>query len=679
MKRLGAAVFCFATIAAGEDFVVFHNLTETPQKQLTAYLNSIGLKELNQRAAEIAAIRTTEDVRRRQQIVREKILALIGGLPNYHGALNTREAGVLSHEDYRIEKVIYESLPKFYVTANVYVPTHGTPPFPAVLMPVGHYDGGKEGERPVAIGLAQKGFIALEYDPIGQGERFQYYDADTGASKIGGTTQEHSHANAATLLIGDSVARYRIFDGIRGIDYLLSRKDVDPQRIGCMGCSGGGTLTTYISALDPRVKVAAPACYINAWQDLLATLGPQDGEQSFPRFLAEGLDIPDYIELFAPKPWLIASTRDDFFPLAGAKRAYEEAKRFYSVLGAEDRIAWFVGPGGHGVPLVSREAIFAWFIKWLKNGEGDPKAAPVKLDPPDRLLCTPTGQVATSLGGETVFTLNKARAKEILALHDPVSAAEIRRLAAINIQPGGPAPPLRIHNTYSRAGYKLEVVSYESETGIQIPGLILSPASPGRRAAVLVADSRDKNTIAAPGGDLEDLANAGYVVFAVQPRGMPETRQRRSGFLGDYGDAARAYVVGKTLVGMRAEDLIHAVDYLCSRSDVDRAKIIGFGQGSLGVPLLHAALLDNRMARIVLQETLASYRLAVDQPIHRDLYDVLIPGVLKKYDLPEVVAALAPRPVVLLNPVDQLGRPLRAQGQYRASGEPLHTFLPPAP
>ena len=437
--KIALLVALLSSVSAvrAQDLVVFPNPADAPQAQLTSYLNAIGKKELAARSAEIAGLKTRADAERRQQVVREKLLRLIGGLPTVHGPLHTRTAGVLKHDDYRIEKIIYESQPGFYVPANVYVPAQGSGPFPAVLMPVGHYDGGKEGERLVAVGLARKGFVALEYDPIGQGERIQYYDPETRASKVGGSTTEHSHANLQTLAIGETVARYRIWDGIRGIDYLISRKDVDAQRIGCMGCSGGGTLTTYISALDPRVKVAVPACYINSWLALLEGPGPQDGEQVFPHFLSEGLDIADYIELFAPKPWLIESTKDDFFPLEGARQAYEDAKRFYSLFGAEDHLQWFVGPGGHGVPLVSREALFAFFIKWLGNGKGDPTESPVKLDNPKDLLCTPTGQVADSLGGETVYTLNKKRAVEMIAPHGNIPAdrlvADIRELTGIAI------------------------------------------------------------------------------------------------------------------------------------------------------------------------------------------------------------------------------------------------------
>lgn len=650
-----------ATALHAEDFVVFREPGTTTREQLTRYLNGIGFRQLERRDREVAQIRTRDQAEARKKIVREKILGLIGGLPETRAPLNVRESGTLDRGDYRIEKIVYESLPRFYVPANIYVPARGSGPFPAILMPVGHGEDGKAGQRQIAVGLALKGFIVLAYDPLGQGERVQYYDPDLRASKVGGPTAEHSHANGHTLLIGDNVARYRIWDGMRGIDYLLTRKDVDPNRIGCTGCSGGGTLTTYISALDDRVKVAAPSCYINSWQALLAGPGPQDAEQTFPNFLSEGLNIADYVELFAPKPWLIASTVEDFFPLEGARQTYEESRRVYGVYGAADRLQWFIGPGGHGVPKQSREAIYGWFLKWLKNSDADPQEPPFQVDRPEDLLCTPTGQVADSLGGETVFTLNRKRAADLIPPKRPLDRArliaDVRSLASITVQPGGRPPDLTVHRRVPRDGYTIDVVSFEAERSIEVPGLVLVPNRPGPYTAVLVVDPRPKQALAAPGGDLEELVKAGSLVFAIQPRGVPEMPgSGRTSTLGDYSMAMRAAVVGKNLLGMRVEDIIRATDYLSSRQDVS-GRVVAIGRGACALPLLHAALLDDRIARIVLEEALASYRAAVDRPIHRNLYDVAIPGVLRKYDLDEIVAALSPRPVVFINPVDALGRP----------------------
>jgi cephalosporin-C deacetylase-like acetyl esterase len=662
--RMSGTVLLAALCAAGaqgQELVVFPNPADAPPAQLKRYLNGIGHEQLRARDRELAQVKTRDDMERRKKVIREKILRLVGGLPDFRGPLNVKAIGTLRHEDYRIEKIVYESLPGFYIPANVYVPTTSGGPFPAVLMPVGHYDSGKGGERETAVGLAKKGFVVLKYDPIGQGERIQYYDPEQKASKVGGSTDEHSHANGHTMLIGDNVARYRIWDGMRGIDYLVSRKDVDAKHIGCTGCSGGGTLTSYISVLDDRVKVAAPSCYITSWQALLDGPGPQDAEQSFPRFLAEGLNFGDYLEAFAPKPWLSLSTKEDFFPLEGARQTYEEAKRIFALYGAEDRVGWFVGPGGHGTPLVSREAIYAWFVKWLKNGKGNGTEPKIDLDAAEDLLCTPTGQVMDSLGGETVFSLNKKRAAALIADRRPADVVKaVRAVAAISVAPGGAAPRVTVASSVNRDGYRLDLVALETEGGIRLPGLLAVPAAAGRKPAVLIADVTPNRTLAQPGGDLDELAKAGYVVFAIKPRGIPETpaAQSRPSPVANQDTAALANIVGKTLVGMRAEDIIRAVDYLGSRPDVDPARLAAAGRGALGVALLHAAVLDQRIRRVVLQDTLALYRLAVERPLHRGLYDVALPGVLLHYDLDELVGALAPRPVAIVAPVDALGVPM---------------------
>ncbi len=661
-----------------QDLTVFKTPDSAPTVQLTRYLNGIGLRQLQQRSQEIARITTKDEMERRKKAVREKMLRLLGGLPDYRGPLNVKEIRSYDRGDYRMENIVYESLPGFYVPANVYRPGKGTGPFPAILMPVGHSARGKDGERVTAISLARKGFVVLKFDPIGQGERLQYYDPEMKASKAGGPTSEHSHAHGHTMLVGENIARYRIWDGMRGIDYLVSRKDVDPNRIGCTGCSGGGTLTTYISALDDRVKAAAPACYITSWEELLNKLEPQDAEQNFTRFLAEGLNIADFVELFAPKPWLSLNTIEDFFPLEGARQTYMEARRIFALYGAEDRLGWFIGPGGHGVPPPSREAIYAWFIKWLKNGDGDPREAPVDLDPYENILCTKTGQVSDSLGGETVFSINRKRAAELMPSKQPVAriadlaslrkrlVAAIRDVAGVELQPGGPVPAVRIHDSVERDGYRADVVSLRPERGIRLAGVLLVPDAAGRKPAVLVADSRAKQVTAREGGELEVLVKAGHVVFVVQPRGVSEeaSAQPRSG-MGDQTTYALAEVVGKTVVGMRAEDLIRAVDYLASRDDVDAGRISGFGQGALGVPMLHAAVLDERISRLVLQETPALYRLFIDNPMYRDVYEVGITGVLRQYDLDDLLVALSPRPVMVLNPADALGDPLLRLNEFR--------------
>jgi dienelactone hydrolase len=652
--------------AEPDPWIVFPRAGEGPRDQLKRQLTEEALRHLGDRERRMAALRTRAEAEERQRVVRARLLRLLGGLPEEKTPLRTRVVGGETREGYRYEKIIFESQPGFPVTANVYVPVEGAGPFPAILMPVGHSPEGKEGERTTAIGLARKGFVVLKYDPPGQGERLQYYDPDLRVSRVGGPTEEHSHAGGHTVLLGDSVARYLVWDGIRGIDYLLTRPDVASEHIGVTGCSGGGTLTAYIAALDPRVAAAAPSCYVTTWRRLLEKLGPQDAEQSLPRFLSEGLDIPDYLELMAPRPCLIASTDADFFPLEGAREAFEEARAFYGHFGARDRVEWFVGPGPHGMPRESREAVYAFFLKHLRGGRGDAREAPVVLDPLERILCTPSGQVADSLGAETVFSLNRERARGPRRKDVPADVAgAVREVAGVAVQPGGPPPELMIHRTWWRERRRVDLVSLAVSPGISLTGVLLTPEGPGPHRPVVWMDARQKELVAAPGGDAESWVKQGCLVLVLQPRGTREKVVQTAGLIGDFDLAFHALVVGQTLPGLRTEDVIRAADYLVARPDVRKEGLLAMGQGAAGVYVLQAGVLDRRINRVVTQQAPAALRLAVERPVHRHLFEVAMPGVLTRYDLEDLIRAMAPRAVTVVNPVDLLERALHTP-QYRA-------------
>src|SRR5713101_2518085 len=284
---------------------------------LLRWMDQIAQRQLQQRENAISEIRSVADAERRKHCVRETFLALIGGLPDYNGPLNPRITGRIQGEKYAIEKVIFESLPGFYVTANLYRPNQPGR-YPAVLLQAGHTQEGKpEGQR-LAANLALQGFVVLAFDPVGQGEREQTYDQRVDRPLAGWSVPEHIQAGTQSILIGESVARYFIWDAKRALDYLISRPDVDAAHLGAAGCSGGGALTTFMGALDPRVKAVAPACFINSYRLLFAGPNP-DSEMSPPHLLFSGLDMHDYVELSAPTSWLILATEGDYFTPAGAK------------------------------------------------------------------------------------------------------------------------------------------------------------------------------------------------------------------------------------------------------------------------------------------------------------------------------------------------------------------------
>ena len=388
----------------------FHDI----RKMLPARLSQEVNDRLRQRAEAVARISTLDAIAARRKLVRAAILEAIGGLPE-RTPLNARITGMLDRGDYKIEKIVFESQPRFFVTANLYLPKRGTAPYPAILFPLGHELGGKShfAWQQVLGSLARRGYVALAWDPLGQEERKQFFDPDWNDSKFFASTVEHTELGAQCMLVGDALARYTIWDGIRALDYLLSRPEVDKTRIGVTGNSGGGTHTTYLSALDDRIQVAAPSCYINSWRVLLDALGPQDAEQVFPGWLKNGMDFPDFIYSFAPKPFLVLSAIRDFFPIGGVRETFAEAHGVYQALGIPDKLQKVEADDGHGYSKPRRQAAYRWFGRWLKSEDDDGAEQDVPSASSEELWATPTGQVSTAFHGEDVFSLNLKRYESV--------------------------------------------------------------------------------------------------------------------------------------------------------------------------------------------------------------------------------------------------------------------------
>ncbi|PYT21652.1 MAG: hypothetical protein DMG57_37995 [Acidobacteria bacterium] len=622
------------------------------------WMDHIAQQQLDRREAALAAIHTVEQAEARKREVRAKILELIGGLPDYTGPLNARVTGRLDKPCYIIEKVIFESLPQYFVTANLYRP-RDTGRYPGVLMPLGHWREGKPGAERIAANLALKGFVVLAYDPVGQGERQQAYDRRSRGSLAGGATDQHILAGAQALLADESFARHRIWDAKRALDYLLSRPEVESEKIGCTGCSGGGTLTTYISALDPRIKVAAPACYMNTYR-LLFTGPTGDSEQSIPGFLAAGLDLGDYVELFAPKPWLIVSTVGDFFPIDGARAVYQEASNWYSIYGAKDKMAWTIGPGGHGTPLEDREAIYAWMIRWLKDGRGNSKEQPVEVTPAFDLWATESGQVE---GRDLYEFIREDFRRKESARSAEEMLTEIRKQVVL---PG--RARMRVAEQTVGLDFDTQQIGIETEPGLEISGALYLPHRTGRKPAVLMVNGAASLA--------EQLAKSGSVVLNLMPRGIPPNPERNR-LIGDWIANTRALMIGRDLAAMRAGDIIRGVDLLAARPDVDANAIRGMAHGVQGVWLLTAAAIEPRLSRIWLDETPVSLRAALDNPLSRDLHDAIIPGFALHWDLADLVKAVAPRQVIWSDPMDwmQATVPHLSGYVYRTLEEPDGRFI----
>jgi dienelactone hydrolase len=268
-----------------------------------------------------AALKTRADAKAYVAAVREKIRACFGPFPR-KTPLNARITGVLERDSYRIEKVIFESRPELLVTGNLYVPKGGAGRCPGVLGVCGHSDTGK-GEaayQSFSQGLARKGYVVFIIDPLGQGERLQYPDAQR-KSRVGVGVGEHLLAGNQQFLVGEFLGAWRAWDGIRALDYLLTRPEVDPGRLGVTGNSGGGTLSTWLCGLDSRLSMAAPSCFVTTFRRNLENELPADTEQCPPRALALGLDHEDFIAAMAPKPVILLGQERDYFDIRGTEEA----------------------------------------------------------------------------------------------------------------------------------------------------------------------------------------------------------------------------------------------------------------------------------------------------------------------------------------------------------------------
>jgi len=635
---------------------------EAIRDPLLRWMNQSAQRQLQARQRVIDQIHTVEEAERRKQKVRETLLELLGGLPDYSGPLHPQMTGKIQAEGYTIEKVLFQSLPDFYVTADLYRPNNPGH-YPAILFQSGHTQEGKPEPQRAAANLALKGFVVLAPDPIGQGEREQSYDPQLSGALGGWSVPEHVQAGAQSLLVGESVGRFFIWDAKRGLDYLASRPDVDPSRLGAAGCSGGGALTTFIAALDPRVKAVVPACYPNSYQLLFAGPDP-DTEMTFPEFLAHGLDVADFVEVTSPTPWLIQATEQDYFTPAGTRLVYEEARHWYGIYGAENKIAFFVGPGPHGTPLVSREALYQWMIRWLKDGQGDFHEQPVHLYNNFELRVTPTGHVDDIPGSRKVYQLilddfhTKKRQGSIAELQ-----AELGRL---KIPSDGTSPAMTVLDESNTPDFRRQHIKFESEPGIEIEGNLYVPFSPsGRKPAVLLlADNGPYFQAATTDSLAKRMAKKGRVVLTLEPRDSPG-EETHAPFVGNWITNFRANQIGLNLPAMRAHDIVRGVDLLSARSDVDAASIRGAARGVKGVWLLLAAAADPRIGKVWLDRSPYSLRAALENTLNMDLFDAVIPGFALHWDFDDLTQAMGNRPVMWTDPANWMNRIVSLPGPYQ--------------
>ena len=681
----------FSSILAQDDVSLFDYWKYYSDIENIQYKNlcSEAFKLLDKREKDVSLLRSKEDWLKRQQLVGRKFKNLIGPFPE-KTPLNARVTSVLKRDGYRVEKLIYESMPGYFVTAALFIPDKIRGKAPAILNAIGHSTQSfrRDIYQHVIINLVKKGFIVLTYDQIGQGERLQYYDAEIGKSRFGSTT-EHSYPGAQCFISGYSPAIYFIWDGIRGIDYLLTRKEVDPERIGMTGLSGGGTSTAFIAAIDDRILAAAPTCFITNYEYIFKSLGPQDAEQNIYHFLSEGLDHADLIELRAPKPTLIVANTRDFFSIQGVRETFREAKTAYNAFGKENFLQKTEADYVHGFTRKNNEATYAFFQKFLNN-PGDSSDEEVDIIPEKDLQVTETGQLSTALQSETIYSLNKrvvenqvaslksSRNGENIDDHVATVTTEARLLSGFEdpINYGSAI----FSGRHEKEGYLLEKYLIPGSGDYMLPAALFKPVKNRKNEVVLILDEQGMEYSAIEDSLMvHSILRQGYSVLLFDVRGIGSLGP---GYLkGDayidntsFNQWFAGILTNKSIVGMRAEDILRMVNFI--KSDIGKDQTItAVAIGATGSELLHAAVFDDDIQKVCLLRPFISFAdIALSKDYLPTYITSTVAGAIEKYDLSDLMAALCPRKILIINPLASDGSLAKESEKSGYPGYPKIVF-----
>jgi hypothetical protein len=625
-----------------------------PDEMMTVVLDKQIHKVSEFRKKRYEELKTPEQITAYRKKTRDFFVQQLGGYPD-RTPLNAKVVGAGEKDGYRYEKIIYESRPGFYVTALLFLPlTEGA--YPGILMPCGHSTNGKAAEtyQKAAILLAMNGFATLVYDPIGQGERFYPFGEE---GKQLNPTHHHGLLDPGVILTGTNVAMFTIWDGIRGIDYLQSRDDIIHDKIGLTGNSGGGTLTSYIMALDDRVQVAAPSCYLTNFSRLMDTIGPQDAEQNIFGQLKFGMDHPDYILMRAPKPTLMCVATQDFFDIDGAWSTFREAKRLYTRMGYAERVDLIETDAKHGFSIELREGMVRWMKRWLMGIDEPVFESETTILTDAETQCTTSGNVHDIPGAKSGYDLNIDRAKRLenerIDLDEEALREKIFALTGAWIH-GLEVQGKVIRKDDGENINNLEQAWYlESRPGVKIPYRLYRPKK-NTTSVVIYVHEDGKDTITREYID-KHLAE-GRAVCAVDLRGYGETASKGnpSGWKDTVGnnwtDFKRAYLLGDSFVGMRTDDIsltINAMRYFFTKD----ADITIHAFGTATVPALHAAVLfPGTFSHVTLENGIPSWEAVVQEPMAQHVLINTVHDALTTYDLPDLVGLLPDEGVTIIDP-----------------------------
>ena len=617
------------------------------------YLTDIVDEQFAQRASILAALKSGEDWDRHARFIRDSMTEWTGPFPE-RTPLRVRTTGRIRRDRYILEKIVFESRPNFLVSGNLYLPTKNPGPRPAILNVIGHSSEGKATEKVQrrAIAQARKGFVAFVIDAIGQGERQVEDYAHMG--KPPGNA--HQIIGTQAFLAGTHIFNFMAWDVIRAVDYLSSRPGVDPKRIGCTGCSGGGMMTTYILPFEPRITVAVPACNPNTWSHRVHANLATDHEQVFFGAFAVGLD-PRGDPLFAhvPKPLLIDATTDDNLnPPSGVWDLSAWLYKAYAAHGVPQAFQTTMIEGPHGYNKEQREFAYAWMLRWLGGKPEDFWEEEFPVEKKEDTWCTKQGNVYNESDSREPHDLvldylrehrsrpMTVRTQEDLTRHRNRIQSLVEEVLFLKDVTEAPRGDARVPRLV--AGLKLTPVIIKPEEGIELPCVwIESPNGSLSGPVIIYLNDAGKVKLSEENVILHTLLKKGFRLFAVDLRGMGETAP-------DLKEKFWDFLAGRPLFGQRIRDIRAVVKYL-SQKEGNSTRILVWAIGMSGVYSAFAATLEHVVTGMVLERPLLSFEEIVTSKVPAYKHEVIVPGILKKFDLPDVYQALCPIHVVLINPL----------------------------
>lgn len=678
----GVKVFLFAVvllwpseIMAQDELMAisgWHQFKDAPNI-LYEYLSQQAYDLLQTRKEKIMDVQNLAEWQQIQEQKRKTFLDIVGPFPE-KSPLNPRILRTIKKDGYKIENIVFESQPGFYVTSSLFIPDdlEQGEKVPVVIYVSGHAESGYRGDYTrIIVNLVNKGFIVFAYDPVGQGERKIYFDADSGRSVVGRATKEHAFVSAPVFITGSSLARYVIWDGIRAVDYLVTRKEVDPARIGITGRSGGGFQSQYIPVFENRIYATAPENHISNYTRILQSIGPRDGEQNLFHMFANGIDHPDFLIVRAPKPTLMVTTTNDIFNIQGSIETANEVSHIYKAYNEKDNFSMVRDVAGHASTTKNNEEICAFFQKHLNN-PGDPSFLPVELPTNEELRVSPTGQVTTSFNSETVYSLNRKESelliKSLNASRESMdthlsSVVKMAQKLSGYIEPSGPVYPV-LTGVVPREGYLIRKYFIKGDGDYPIPYLLMIPEKSNNKT-ILYLHPGSKAAEGSKNGEMELFVKNGFTVLAPDMIGTGEVGpgdwQGGSYFPHSFNNNLlyqiwyASILTGRSIVGIRAADVNRLVDVI--ENTIKPIEIYGFAKNEMCPVLLHAAAFNPSIKRIALIEPLASYRSIVyERFYYPGFIDNTVAGALKHYDLPDLAASLAPRSLLMANITDGTGK-----------------------